>query len=75
MGWDLALLGLSLYLIAGVDRPDDPDAFARTAPAQQFIRAVSGRWAEASVQAGTPEEDATAAGNRTTAFYLGEEPA
>lgn len=73
VGWDLALLGLSLHLVAGTDRPDDPDAFARTAPAQQFIRAVSGRWAEASVRAGTPEEDATAAANRTTAFYLGEE--
>lgn len=75
VGWDLALLGLSLHLVAGQDRPDDPDAFARTAPAQQFIRAVSGRWAEASVRAGTPEDDATAAADRTTAFYLGEEPA
>jgi uncharacterized protein YndB with AHSA1/START domain len=75
VGWDLALLGLSLYLVAGENRPDDPDAFARTAPAQRFIRAVSGRWAGASVDAGTPEEDATAAANRTTAFYLGEEPA
>lgn len=75
VGWDLALLGLSLYLVVGEDRPVDPDAFTRTAPAQQFIRAVSGRWAEASVHAGTPEDDATAAANRTTAFYLGEEPA
>lgn len=74
VGWDLALLGLSLHLVAGKDRPDDPNAFARTASAQQFIRAVSGRWAEASVHAGTPEEYATAAANRTTAFYLGEEP-
>lgn len=75
VGWDLALLGLALHLVAGKDRPDDPSAFARTGPAQQFIRAVSGRWAEASVLAGTPEEDAHAAANRTTAFYLGEEPA
>lgn len=75
VGWDLALLGLSLHLVAGQDRPDDPSAFARTAAAQQFIRAASERWAEASVNAGTPEEDATAAANRTTAFFLGEEPA
>lgn len=75
VGWDLALLGLALHVVAGEDRPDDPDAFARTAPAQQFIRAVSERWGEASVRAGTPEEDATAAANRTTAFYLGEGPA
>lgn len=72
VGWDLALLGLSLHLLAGEDRPDDPGAFARTTPAQEFIRAVSERWGEASVHAGTPEEEATAAAARTTAFYLGE---
>ncbi|MDN5747589.1 MAG: SRPBCC family protein [Pseudonocardia sp.] len=72
VGWDLALLGLSLHVATGQDRPEDPDAFARTAPAQRFLRVVSGRWAEASVRAGTPTEDATAAADRTTAFYLGE---
>lgn len=75
VGWDLTLLGLSLYLVAGQDRPDDPDAFGATAPVQRFIRAVSGHWAEASVRAGTPEDEATAAADRTTAFYLGEETA
>lgn len=74
VGWDLALLGLSLHVVAGLDRPEDPGAFARTVPARQFIRAVSERWGEASVRAGTPEQDATAAANRTTAFYLGEQP-
>lgn len=73
VGWDLALLGLSLHLGAGQDRPRDPDAFARTAPAQQFIRAVSECWGQASVRAGTPEEAANAAAARTTAFYLGED--
>ncbi|WP_227980105.1 SRPBCC family protein [Nocardia spumae] len=75
VGWDLALLGLALHLIAGKDRPDDPAAFARTRSAQQFIRTVSGRWGEASARAGTPEEDATAAADRTAAFFLGEAPA
>ncbi len=74
VGWDLALLGLSMHLVTGQDRPDDPDAFARTVPARQFIRAVSERWGQASVLAGTPEQDAIAAANRTTAFYLGEQP-
>lgn len=72
VGWDLALLGLSLHLRAGQERPEDPATFAATAPAQQFIRAASDRWGEASVRAGTPEADATAAANRTTAFYLGD---
>lgn len=73
VGWDLALLGLALYLVAGQDRPDDPEAFAQTASAQRFIRTVSDSWGEASVRAGTPEGDATAAANRTTDFFLGND--
>jgi uncharacterized protein YndB with AHSA1/START domain len=73
VGWDLALLGLALYLATGQDRPADPESFVRTEPAQRFIRAASQRWAQASVHAGTPEKDATAAADRTTAFYLGEQ--
>ncbi|MDV3129139.1 SRPBCC domain-containing protein [Mycobacterium sp. 21AC1] len=73
VGWDLALLGLALHLVAGEDRPQDPEAFTQTAPAQRFIRAASESWGEASIHAGTPEEDATAAANRTTAFYLGQD--
>lgn len=72
VGWDLALLGLALHLVTGQDRPEDPDAFSQTPPARQFIRAVSERWGEASVHAGTPVADAAAAASRTTAFYLGE---
>lgn len=75
VGWDLALLGLSLHLITGQDRPADPAAFAATGPAQQFIRSASERWGEASVRAGTPQEEAIAAADRTTAFYLGHPPA
>ncbi|HEY3506395.1 MAG TPA: SRPBCC domain-containing protein [Actinocatenispora sp.] len=74
VGWDLALLGLSLHLVGGQDRPASPDAFVQAEPARRFIRAASERWGEASVRAGTPEEDATAAAIRTTAFYLGEQP-
>lgn len=32
---------------------------------------VSGRWAEASIAAGTPADVARAAGDRGTAFYTG----
>lgn len=72
VGWDLALLGLALHLVTGQDRPEDPDAFAQTPSAQHFIRAVSDRWGQTSVRAGTPVPHATAAAQRTTAFYLGE---
>ena len=72
VGWDLALLGLALHLIAGQDRPEDPDAFGQAPAARRFIRAASERWGAASTQAGTPHDAATAAANRTTAFYLGD---
>lgn len=72
VGWDLALLGLSLHLVAGQDRPANPESFVQSEPAQRFIRAASTRWAEASVRSGTPQADAIAAADRTTAFYLGE---
>lgn len=74
VGWDLALLGLALYLVAGQDRPDDPEAFVQEAVAQEFVRAASRGWGEASTRAGTAEQDALAAADRTTAFYLGQQP-
>lgn len=73
VGWDLALLGLALLLTTGQRRPDDPEAFGRKESVRQFIRDASAQWGAASANAGTPEVDATAAANRTTAFYLGEE--
>ncbi|BCJ38562.1 hypothetical protein Athai_60650 [Actinocatenispora thailandica] len=73
VGWDLALLGLSLHLVAGQDRPADPASFVQAEPGRQFVRAASERWTTASVRAGTPEQDATGAGHRTTTFYLGEQ--
>jgi uncharacterized protein YndB with AHSA1/START domain len=73
VGWDLALLGLSLYLVAGQDRPTDPASFAQAEPARRFIRAASDRWGAASTRAGTPANDAAAAAARTAAFYLGEQ--
>jgi uncharacterized protein YndB with AHSA1/START domain len=75
VGWDLTLLGLALHVITGQDRPEDPDAVLRSEPARRFIREASARWGEASVRAGTPEQDAMAAADRTTGFYLGEQPA
>lgn len=75
VGWDLSLLGLALLLEAGTGRPEDENAFVQSEAAQQFVRASSQRWGEASVQAGTPEADAMAAAERTSGFYLGQPPA
>lgn len=72
VGWDLSLLGLALHLLAGSGRPEDETAFAQKPAVQRFIRESSAAWGEASVAAGTPEPEARAAAERTTAFYLGE---
>ena len=70
VGWDLALLGLFLYLSTGQDRPDDPAAWATSPDAREFITRSSAAWGVASGQAGTSEAEAAAAVAETTAFYL-----
>jgi uncharacterized protein YndB with AHSA1/START domain len=70
VGWDLALLGLFLYLSTGRDRPEDPAAWAANPDAREFIARSSEAWGVASSQAGTPEAAAAAAVAETTAFYL-----
>lgn len=75
VGWDLSLLGLALYLVAGTGKPEDENAFVTTEAAQEFIRTSSTRWGEASISAGTDESQAMAAAKQTTGFYLGQPPA
>jgi uncharacterized protein YndB with AHSA1/START domain len=70
VGWDLALLGLFLYLSTGRDRPEDPAAWAMNPDAREFITRSSEAWGVASGQAGASEAEAAAAVAETTAFYL-----
>jgi uncharacterized protein YndB with AHSA1/START domain len=70
VGWDLALLGLFLYLSTGQDRPEDPAAWATGPDAREFITASSDAWGTAFRQAGASEADAASAVAQTTAFYL-----
>jgi uncharacterized protein YndB with AHSA1/START domain len=70
VGWDLALLGLFLYLSTGRDRPEDPAAWAANPDAREFITRSSEAWGVASSQAGASEAEAAAAVAETTAFYL-----
>jgi uncharacterized protein YndB with AHSA1/START domain len=62
VGWDLALLGLFLYLSTGQDRPEDPGAWATSPEAREFR------------QAGASEAEAAAATAETTAFYTPPSP-
>ena len=70
VGWDLALLGLYLYLSTGRDRPEDPAAWASSPDAREFITRSSDAWGVAAREAGMPEQEAAAAVAGTTAFYL-----
>ena len=74
IGWDLALHGLSLHLGSG--EPVDPaahEAWSTSEEGKDFIRASSEGWVAADVADGADPGDAQARGDRTTAFYLGEE--
>jgi uncharacterized protein YndB with AHSA1/START domain len=74
VGWDQALMGLTLHLI----RPDvaldraEVEAWQLSADGRRFVALSSDGWAEASIAAGTEAAEARAAGARTTGFYTGE---
>ena len=76
VGWDLAVLGLALYLTG--DEPMDPQqgaVWVASAEGREFIALSSEQWCQASITAGTPVAEARAAAERTVAFYTGSEPA
>ncbi|RKR87625.1 uncharacterized protein YndB with AHSA1/START domain [Micromonospora pisi] len=71
VGWDLGLLGLGMHLASGgepVDRAE-VEAWSGSAEGREFITLSSGRWRDASVEAGTDPAQAQAAAERTTGFY------
>jgi uncharacterized protein YndB with AHSA1/START domain len=74
VGWDLAVLALTLHLATGDDRPEREavEAWQASDDGREFIRLSSERWAEASVAAGTDAAEAQEAAGRTTDFYSGE---
>lgn len=74
IGWDLALIGLTLHLSTGMSL--DSDAVAQEAVAwpvsdegRRFIALSSERWYDANVASGTDPAAARAAADRTTAAY------
>ncbi len=76
VGWDLGLLGLAGYLATGdTGRPADVEAWGAGEQARRFITGSSTRWVAAAVAGGEEPETASAAGERTTAFYTAQPPA
>jgi len=75
VGWDLALIGLALYVAAGPGGQFDraaAEAWPGSEDGRDFIRRSSADWCSASIKSGTDEAAARRAGANTTAFYLGE---
>jgi uncharacterized protein YndB with AHSA1/START domain len=74
IGWDQALVGLTLHLTSGGEQVDREAVAAWQASdeGRRFVRLASERWAEASIAAGTDAAEAQAAAARTTDAYTGE---
>ncbi len=74
VGWDQAVLGLTLHLTSPADLPerDAVEAWQLSDEGRRFTRLSSERWAEASIAAGTDAAEAQAAAARTTDAYSGE---
>ena len=72
VGWDLTVLGLALHLASGAGvEPFDGVAWSASDEAREFMTTSSERWRDASIKAGTEPAQASAAADRTTAFYTG----
>lgn len=73
IGWDLALVGLSLHLggAPAVD-PQESAAWMASDDGKRFVRECSEQWRTAHVAAGADPATAQACAERTAAFYTGE---
>ena len=74
IGWDQAVVALTLHLTSGAAPPDRKavEAWEVSDEGRHFTRLSSERWAEASIATGTDAPEAQAAAARTTDFYVGE---
>jgi uncharacterized protein YndB with AHSA1/START domain len=74
IGWDQALLALTLHVTSGAERPEREavEAWHASDDGRRFLTLASERWAEASIAAGTDAAAAHAAAARTTDAYSGE---
>lgn len=75
VGWDMAFLGLQVYLSTGegVDFAGS-EAWSSSDNGKQFARASSYSWCAAAITSGVDPRSATAAATRTLAAYTGDGP-
>ena len=72
VGWELATLGLSLYLAQPTAPKPDEATFSASSEGKAFIVGSSEGWREAAVTSGIDPDAARVAADRTAAFYTGE---
>lgn len=72
VGWDLALIGLSLHVQSGGSAdPDKARAWTASEEGREFIIRCAEGWHAADVAAGRDPDEGRAAAERTAAFYTG----
>ena len=74
IGWDSALLGLSLHLTDPDARPGDIEAWTASDEGRHFMRRSADAWADAHSGDGISAEAARAAAEATFKMYTGEGP-
>jgi uncharacterized protein YndB with AHSA1/START domain len=72
LGWDMGFFGLGQHIGSGEGvTPERAAAWMASEDGIAFMRGSNERWREASVAAGTPEDEAQGAADRTLAAYTG----
>ena len=75
IGWDMVLAGLARHLPDGAPiDPQESAAWVMSDEGREFMTLSGDLWCQASIDAGTPADEARAAAERTFAFYTGAEP-
>jgi len=72
VGWDLSFFGLAAYIEKGEEPGLQGDGWFGTDEARTVIDGSSARWADVSIAAGVPEDQARASEAATAAFFKGE---
>lgn len=75
IGWDMAVLGLTLYLSGrpAVD-PENSAAWTISEEGRRYMKLSGDRWCEAHIASGAAAADARAVAARTIAVYTGGAP-
>ncbi len=74
VGWDGALLGLSLYFSGALASIEDKERWPFTPAGNQFLTSSARAWGDAHLASGASAAEVDAAVANTARFYTGSEP-